>query len=226
MRLDLIDRAASDLAILLAMGLPERRSLELVGDRYGLTRRERVALSRIVRSPSRSLRSALKKVPPSAARGREVRVDGFNVLITVEALLAGEPVYLCSDGFLRDLRMAYSSYSPTEETREAVLLLAEALRSVSPSSVLVVYDEPTSFSGELAAVTRRALSEVGVPGTAATSRRVDSEVAAGEVSASSDEAVILKARAVVDVPELVAARLGVEPRQLPFLRIVKNFSRD
>ena len=45
-----------------------------------------------------------KALPLEALRERVVFVDGYNVLITVESLLAGYPIYQCDDGFLRDTR--------------------------------------------------------------------------------------------------------------------------
>jgi len=43
-------------------------------------------------------------------RGRVVFVYGYNTTITTQSLLAGYPVYLCDDGFVRDTRGFFRSY--------------------------------------------------------------------------------------------------------------------
>ena len=156
--------------------------------------------------------SAVKKVPAEAARGRDIGVDGHNVLITVEAMLIGEPVFLCSDGFLRDLRGVFSSYKPSEVTPDALREIARVLKEIGPRRVVIVFDEPMSRSGELAALTRQVLSEFKLAGDSLTHKHVDTFVASHDVAASSDVAVIEKAKCVLDIPELVARRRGLEPK--------------
>ena len=212
LRLELVTEAARQALLLAFLSLPKQRSIDLIGDKLGLSRAERVAVERIVRWPGEAIAAAVKKVPPEAVVGREIGIDGYNVIITVEAMLMGEPVFLCSDGFLRDLRGVFSSYKPSEVTFDALKEIAEALKEVSPRRVVIAFDEPMSRSGELAAMTRQILSEFNLTGDSLTHKQVDTFVASHEVAASSDVAVIEKARCVLDLPELIAKRRGFTPK--------------
>ncbi|MFO0910105.1 MAG: DUF434 domain-containing protein [Isosphaeraceae bacterium] len=77
--------ATADLSWLLGRGYTTTAALKLVGDRWGLTERQRRA---IVRSacPDHALGGRLcRAVDPEEVGGRSIWIDGFNVLTTVEA---------------------------------------------------------------------------------------------------------------------------------------------
>jgi hypothetical protein len=80
-----------------------------------------------------------------------VIVDGFNLLITVEAALSKGPLFLGVDTCVRDLSGVHGSYRSVEETDRAILLIGEALADLGPRSVLWLLDRPVSNSGRLAA---------------------------------------------------------------------------
>lgn len=176
---------------------------------FSLRKVERVALSKLVRPPEESIRNALKVVPPQVLRGSDLGVDGFNVIITVERALAGDPVYLCSDGIVRDLTLSYSSYRPSPLFERAVLAIKETLDELSPRSVTIYLDSPIPRSGLIA---RRIRELAGLE--VKTSRRVDSEIVNHEVVASSDSRIIGAARAVVDLARATLERSGVTPKRL------------
>ncbi len=207
-----MERAASDLLLMEAMGLQREGSLDLVGRKYGLSRPERAALAKLVRwNPGEAAR---KKIPPEMAAGRRVGVDGFNVLITLEAIVRGEPVYLCNDSFVRDLTSFRRASPKSEISDEAVDLLLSTLGRLGASEVVVLLDSPVSRSGEMAAELRRRMSDSGLRGTAKTSRSVDADILGYGVVATSDEAIISRAAAVVDLPEVACGELGVRPRRV------------
>jgi len=210
-RIDLVGRAAREVLVLAALSLPKRRSVDLVGDKLSLTRVERAAVERLVRWPEEVALAASKLTPLSLASGRSIGVDGYNVLITVEAMLLGDPVFLCTDGFLRDLRGVFSSYRPSDVTERAMKLIVDALSGLSPAEALIAFDEPMSRSGELASLAREKMAQAGLTGTSLTHRQVDTLVSGFEVAASSDVAVIERARAVIDLPALVADSIGYRP---------------
>ena len=59
--------------------------------------------------------------------GEQVVIDGFNLLITLEAALSGGLVLLCRDGCLRDLSSVHGSYRSVQETERAINLIGTTL---------------------------------------------------------------------------------------------------
>ena len=86
--------AARDLAYLLDRGYPERASLKLVGDRFGLNAEERELLLRATVPRPKALSRRQKRVKARDLRGVRVSVDGFNVLATLAHALRGLPWFL------------------------------------------------------------------------------------------------------------------------------------
>jgi hypothetical protein len=156
-------------------------------------------------------------------------VDGYNVLITVESLLAGYPIYLCDDGFLRDIRGIYRSFKCTRFTVPAISAILDLLALVVPLKVNVLFDQQMSHSGKLADKMRCMMANSGLPGTARTDLNVDrSLVESLAIVASSDGAVIDGASLIVDLPAEIARRRGTnflvtQFKQVP--PISKNFAK-
>ncbi|MDK2373203.1 MAG: DUF5616 domain-containing protein [Candidatus Korarchaeota archaeon] len=187
-----------------------RDSVEIVGRRFSLRKMEVVALSKLVRSPEESLRNSLKVVPAKCVSGRDLGIDGFNVLITLEAALSGQPVYVCSDGLVRDLSLVYSSYKPSGRFDEAVHLLDEVIKQLEPSRAVIYLDSPISKSGRIASRIRNAVDGAEV----VVSKRVDSDILEHEVVASSDSRIISHAACIVDLPRIALERIGILPKSL------------
>lgn len=142
--------AVTDLAWLLERGYPVKRSGILVGDRYALRERQRKAVGRVAAAQSDvGSRSALR-IEPGDLRGHELWIDGYNVLLTVEAALGGGVLLDSMDGTLRDLAAMSSHYKRVEETEKALDLLGVHLADLEPSRALWLLDRPVSNSGRLA----------------------------------------------------------------------------
>lgn len=126
-------------------------SLKLVGDRHGLRERQRRAVSRAACSEQDRQRRKAHCVAIEELLHQPVIIDGFNLLITIEAALSGGPLFIGVDDCIRDLSSVHGSYRSVEETDRAILLTGEALWNLAPSSVLWLLDRPVSNSGRLAA---------------------------------------------------------------------------
>ncbi len=168
----------------------------------------------IVPSRQANLRRA-KLLPWQDLRGREVILDGYNVLITVESLLAGQPVYICDDGFLRDVQGIFRSYKQSEFTDPALTRIFDLLAEAGVARVEVLIDQQMSMSGGLAEKLRRMMAGRGLPGDARTARNVDHELKIAQATvATSDGNVIDAATSVVDLPARAASGLGIIPLHL------------
>jgi hypothetical protein len=161
-------RAVSDLSWLFSRGYTANASIKLVGDRYALKERQRLAVSRAACSDQQEERRRQKCLPFDAIKGQSLLIDGFNLIITVEAALSGGVLVYCRDRCIRDLSSVHGSYRSVTETEEAIHLIGETLMTAEPASVTWLLDQPISNSGRLAqwirevAATKRWPWEVGV----------------------------------------------------------------
>ena len=84
-------------------------SLKLVGDRHGLRERQRLAVSRCACSEHDRRRRKDHCVAVEQLRNQPVIVDGFNLIITVEAALSKGPLFIGVDECIRDLSSVHGS---------------------------------------------------------------------------------------------------------------------
>jgi len=142
-------RAAADLAWLLSRGYASASALKLVGDRYRLTARQRTAVSRSTCSDAELARRKSHQVDARRLENRPLWLDGYNVLTTIEAALAGGVVLAARDGTYRDMASMHGSYRKVAETRPALELLGQATAELGVSDCLWYLDRPVSNSGRL-----------------------------------------------------------------------------
>ena len=142
--------AVSELSWLLTRDYPIKGALKIVGDRHGLTERQRLAVSRAACSDKSKQRRHATSVGVKALRGLDVIIDGFNLIITIEAALSGGVLLRCRDGNVRDLSSVHGSYRSVNETDTALRLIGEALVPLATGTVRWVLDRPVSNSGRLA----------------------------------------------------------------------------
>lgn len=141
--------ACADLCWLLDRGYAVPSSLKLVGDRYGLTARQRTALERCVCSEAEALHRREREVPLADVAQRPLALDGYNVLTTVEAALGGGVLLLARDGTLRDMASMHGSYRKVAETAAALDAIGRTLEEHGVRSCRWYLDRPVSNSGRL-----------------------------------------------------------------------------
>lgn len=141
--------AAGDLSWLLSRGYPKTASLKLVGDRFGLTRRQRTALQRIAASDEERARRQAKEAPLEELAGRGLLIDGYNVLLTVEAALGGGVVLAARDGTFRDMAAMSGHYRRVDQTVPALERIGALLAGRSCGGARWLLDRPVSNSGRL-----------------------------------------------------------------------------
>ena len=140
-------RAVEDLSWLLSRGYPLRASLALVGDRDGLTTRQRQAVRRCACSDDQRVERRARGADPETMLGAPVWIDGFNLLTTVEAALGGGVLLLARDGALRDMASMHGSYRLVEETRPAIAAVANILEDRRVVSCRWLLDAPVAPVG-------------------------------------------------------------------------------
>ncbi|SIO61293.1 hypothetical protein SAMN05444166_6711 [Singulisphaera sp. GP187] len=146
--------AVADLSWLLSRGYAEVSALKLVGDRYHLVTRQRMAVLRSACSDEALARRQASRVDLDAVRGRRLRIDGFNLVLTLESALGGGVVLGGRDGCFRDLAGVHGTYRRVEETRPVLALAARRLAEWGVGPCTWLLDAPVSNSGRLAAMIR------------------------------------------------------------------------
>ncbi len=204
--------AAEDFRYLLNRAYPRKATLELVGNRYGLTYDQRHLLHRGVFSDADSKSRRKKRISVGGVRNKDLAIDGHNVIITIEAGLSGRPLVLGDDGFIRDISGLSGAFKNTSKTEEALQLIFSALKKVNPRQTLFLFDSPISMSGELAQEARNLLKKHSLPGDA-LAVKVPEKILIGfpGVIATSDTAIIDQSKRVVDLAgDIIKKKLGLE----------------
>jgi hypothetical protein len=153
-RLGALRAAVADLAWLLSRGYASPSAQKIVGDRYGLDARQRTAVMRSTCTDAAREDRRAREVGMGELRGRRVMIDGYNVLTTVEAAMAGGVVIVGRDGAWRDLASMHGTWRRVEETGPAIERVARAVDAAGVAEVVWYLDAPVSNSGRLCAMIR------------------------------------------------------------------------
>ena len=215
-----LQAAVDDLCWLLTRGYSSKAALKLVGDRYALRDRQRKALQRCAASDDSCLLRQAKQVPLAALRDEIVVVDGYNVLLTLEAALSGGLLLLARDGVLRDLAAMSAHYRRVEVTRSAIGLLVDFLDRTRCRQVLWFLDRPVSNSGRLRRLIEATVAHRAPKWRVELTDRTDSRlIQSPHIVASADSAVLdgchrwfNLARSVVETAAADVWLLDLSPR--------------
>jgi hypothetical protein len=183
--------AVSELSWLLSRGYNMTSSLKLVGDRHGLRERQRLAVLRSSCSDESKQRRQQHRVAIEQLRNQPVVIDGFNLMITIEAGLSKGPLLVGADGCIRDLSSVHGSYRSVEETNDAITMVGEVLEEFGAASVLWLLDRPVSNSGRLASRINELAHEQGWPWSVGIVFNPDSEIVGSSSIAITSDATIL-----------------------------------
>lgn len=155
--------AAGELCWLLSRGYPKKASVKLVGDRHVLTQRQRTALQRTAAGDEERARRQAKEAPPEELAGRELLLDGYNVLLTVEAALGGGVVLAARDGTFRDMAAMSGHYRRVDQTVPALERIGSLLVAHGCRGARWLLDRPVSNSGRLKRLIETAAAGGGWP---------------------------------------------------------------
>ena len=84
--------------------------------------------------------------------GEALWVDGYNVLTTLEAALAGGVILAAYDGTFRDMASMHGSFRKVAETLPALEILGRVIAEMRPGRCVWLLDRPVSNSGRLRAL--------------------------------------------------------------------------
>ncbi|RZN47569.1 DUF434 domain-containing protein [archaeon] len=191
--------AREELRYLLNRGYRKKAAVEFISNHYELTRDERNLLVRTTFSDEEGAERRTKALSPNALSGRRLLVDTYNVLITLEVVLEGDPL-VCDDDVIRDDAGVFGAYEVSESTYAALEKLVEFVRRTSPAKVVFLIDKDVSHSGELASLIRS--YEWPVDTDTVLSSSVDHDLKHTEgVVATGDSAILRVVDEYVDIPK-------------------------
>ena len=144
--------ASRHVCYLLNEGYDLKQATVFVGNHFLLSERQRLAIARSVASKNQLAERSRKKAELHILTGKEVWIDGFNTIITLEVLLSDSLLFRCMDETIRDLAALRGTYRLIPETAEAVRMMLDVLQEVGVSKVNILLDEPVSNSGRLKAL--------------------------------------------------------------------------
>ena len=153
--------ATRDLSWLLTRGYASSSALKIVGDRYSLVARQRQAIARCACSDNESSRRRQHQVETTDLRHRDLWIDAYNVLTSLEAALSGAVILHARDGCYRDLASMYGTYRKVSETLPAIHVLGQLISEWEIATCHWLLDQPVSNSGRLKTMLREAGEQRG-----------------------------------------------------------------
>lgn len=187
--------ATHDLSWLLTRQYASKSALKLVGDRYSLTARQRVAIARCACSDYEVTSRQQRQVQSTDLQHQDLWIDGFNVLTSIEAALSGGVILHARDRCYRDMASMHGSYRKVEETLAAIHILGELIADWNVGSCQWFLDEPVSNSGRLKTMLRKAADEHDWRWQVELVRDPDSVlIRTNQIVASADSQILDKAQ--------------------------------
>ena len=219
--------AVHDLSWLLSHGYASASALKIVGDRYQLDQRQRNAVSRC--SCSDAARDARRRSQVDLVDlvGKTLLVDGYNVLTSIEAALAGGVVLSARDGCFRDLASIHGTWRKVQETIPAVELLGTFLQQLQLKNAVWYLDSPVSNSGRLKTILREIAASHGWAWEINLVRDPDRILAeSDELIATADSAVLDRCQRWVNLARAVIERMIPQARVIELSGPLPETSKD
>jgi len=195
-------QAAADYSLLLTKEYPQNAALKLVGDKFELTARQRLAVMRSSCSDVQLAGRLIRQIQPPQLAGQDILIDGYNILITIEAGLSGGFLFVGRDGCLRDLAGLHGTYRKVNETIPAIEFINDALAELKVKNACWLLDKPVSNSGRLKGIIESA--EKKTPTQVKLLNNPDTElIQSKQIVATSDSVVLDKAKLWANLTEFI-----------------------
>jgi hypothetical protein len=186
-----LSQAVLDLSWLLGRGYAIVSAVKLVGDRWSLTERQRLAIRRAGCSDQARADRLARQLPPTELEGLNLLIDGFNVVTTVESALGGGAVLYCRDETFRDLAGVHGTYRKVAESVPSIELIGERLSLLKVSHVYWFFDRPVSNSGRIRGMVEEIASRRGWNWTVELVNNPDALLRESpEIVATADSAIL------------------------------------
>ena len=142
-----LKQAMRDYQYLLNRNYPQKSSLKLVGDKYQLSGEERSILYRGISDAESAL--FRKQKLTHIFKGRKIYIDVYNILFTLANYLNGRPVFISTDGFLRDAGELRGRFSQKKLLEQTLAMICNFILASREKEYKLFLDQPVSNSGTL-----------------------------------------------------------------------------
>ena len=185
-----MQKASCHVRYLINEGYDLKQASTFVGNHFLLSERQRLAIMRSLATDEQLANRKDRRVQITDLDGKEVWIDGFNTIITLEVMLSEGILFECMDGTIRDLAALRGTYRLIPETSEAVRMMLQALQKARISKATILLDEPVSNSGRLKALIADIGEEFGFELDIQILRDVDRSLYGRENVITSDSVIL------------------------------------
>ncbi|MCF8234356.1 MAG: DUF434 domain-containing protein [Bacteroidales bacterium] len=198
--------AVQDYFCLMNKAYPDRGSVKFVGDRYGLSGSERSMLFRGVHARSLNDKRKKKLISDRDLHKRPLHIDSFNALLTIISYLEGKPIFLSTDGLLRDASEWHGKSIQSGRLKQALEALFDFLKANDPGYLNFYIDEPMHESGMIYRLISEKLEVLSLKGKANRfpySDDILQRVRDGYLTTSDSQIIDKSSRPVFDLAKAV-----------------------
>lgn len=186
-----LNEATSDLSWLLGRGYSMISALKLVGDRFQLQERQRLAVMRSACADDSKRNRDARRISIQDISGQVLLIDGYNVLTSVEAALGHGILLHARDDCFRDMASMHGTYRKVAETIPALRLIGEYLHRHQAEECLWYLDSPVSNSGRLKVIMQEVANQNDWRWQVELVQSPDAILAAStEIIATADSAIL------------------------------------
>lgn len=185
-----LSEAMRDINYLLSRGYNFNASISLVGNRYKLLKRQRLAISYSA-CDIQSLRYRKQHEISASSLGPTLAIDGYNYLITMESALSGAYIFEGTDGCYRDISGIHGNYRKITETGQALTMTGHFLEDCGINHCIWYLDQPVSNSGKLKSYINEIAKKNGWNWEVALSYNPDKELIEKDFPVVSGDSFIL-----------------------------------
>ena len=198
--------ASRHVLYLINEGYDLKQASTFVGNHFLLSERQRLAVMRSLATAEQLAMRKAKLLTAAEAAGRDVWIDGFNTVITLEVLKCDSILFSCMDGTVRDLASLRGTYRIIPETEDAVRLLFDSLEEMEIHSATVLLDQPVSNSGRLKALIAELAVEYPFDLNIQIQKDVDRDLYEKENVISSDSIILDRCLSWINLAALCMER--------------------
>jgi hypothetical protein len=188
-----LHKAAEEFRYLLNRGYKKSSALTFICNHYQLDNTDRHFLARSIFSDQHIQAVSTKRLPIESIHDQPICIDGYNVIITTEAVLKNQAI-LCDDSVVRDIQGLFGKYTRTDLTEKALSHIYTILDHHQPASVTFFLDQQVPHSGDLCSPIRSHFP-------CQTLAHVDNHLASlNHITATADTILISKLTHFIDIP--------------------------
>ena len=198
--------ASRHVLYLINEGYDLKQASTFVGNHFLLSERQRLAVMRSLATAEQLAMRKAKLLTAAEAAGRDVWIDGFNTVITLEVLKCDSILFSCMDGTVRDLASLRGTYRIIPETEDAVRLLFDSIEELEIHSATVLLDQPVSNSGRLKALIAGLAADYPFDLDIQIQKDVDRELYEKENVISSDSIILDRCLSWINLAALCMER--------------------